>query len=201
MSRRNKTKKKRLGSPKSFAMAGSPMLFARSVLGIYASFLTWGYLQERVTAVDYVDPDGNARRFKNVIFLNLAMGVASALVAFVASKLMGTKPTTSGFSAFAEVSLSNTLASPIGYASLDYISFPMLTLATASKLLPIMVMGILISKKKYTTQNYVSAILITAGIALFSYKPKPAKVSFTETVAVVKYLRKTPYLRGKFTLD
>ena len=121
------------------------LLLARSVLGIYASFLTWGYLQERVTAVDYTDSAGNPRRFKNVLFLNLAMGMAATIVGYIAAKATSTPQTTAPFSSFAEVALSNTLASPIGYAALDYISFPMLVLAKA------------------------------VGIALFSYKPKPGK--------------------------
>jgi len=75
---------------------------------------------------------------------------------------------------FWPVAFSNTIASPFGYASLRYISFPLLTLAKASKLIPIMAMGLLVGGRRYKPSEYMAAVLITAGIAMFTFKPGKA---------------------------
>ena len=194
----------------------------RSVLGIYVSFITWGFFQERVTAVDYVsEKTGQSRRFKNVMVLNRGMGVAACIVGAIctvafgeplfpkAEDSTGKKPR--GFLlAVSEVAFTNTIASPFGYAALNYISYPMLVLAkVAQKLLPHAmtypnsrfvtltrsglqasanhVDGNDIRRQKVLTRDlltklmhrafsrykmidFLSGLLITAGIALFSYK-------------------------------
>lgn len=163
-------------------------LLLRSVLGIYVSFITWGYFQERVTAVDYVSVEsGESRRFKNVMVLNFCMGLAAFIVGCICLMLNGdplipkidlkdkSAPKTGFVIAVAEVAFTNTIASPFGYAALAYITYPMLVLAKASKLLPIMLMGMIFGGKRYKLLDFVSGLLITAGIALFSYKKSKAE--------------------------
>jgi solute carrier family 35 (UDP-galactose transporter), member B1 len=50
----------------------------------------------------------------------------------------------------------------------------MLLLAKSCKLLPVMLMGFLISGKRYTCSEFLSVGLITAGVTLFSFKPTNA---------------------------
>ena len=68
-----------------------------------------------------------------------------------------------------KVNLSNTCASALGYASLNYISFPVHILAKSSKLIPVMAMGVLINKKKHSIGEYFAVLAITAGIIIFSF--------------------------------
>ncbi|KAG5192346.1 UDP-Glc/Gal endoplasmic reticulum nucleotide sugar transporter [Tribonema minus] len=141
-----------------------------AVSGIYGSFLYWGYLQERITSVKYEAADGSIGKWDYPFFLNLLMTVAAFITGFAMVKAMS-QPTRPPLSHFWKPALSNTLASPFGYASLAYINYPLLLLAKSCKLVPVMVMGFLVSGKRYTRAEYLSVGLITAGVALFSYKP------------------------------
>jgi len=53
--------------------------------------------------------------------------------------------------------------------SLRYVSYPVAVLAKSCKLIPTMVMGSLIERRKYSMQQWTAAICISAGIALFNY--------------------------------
>merc|ERR1712088_1079688 len=64
-------------------------------------------------------------------------------------------------------SLSNILSSWCQYEALKYISFPTQVLAKASKVIPVMLMGKIVSKRKYEYYEYVVAVLITIGMIAF----------------------------------
>jgi UDP-galactose transporter B1 len=159
--------------------AGSVSALALSVVGIYSTFLTWGYMQERVTAVDYeLAATGELRRFDCVSVLNLTMALAATVVArFGLSLCPPAEHCTAPSSAFLQCAISNTLASPFGYASLAHITYPMLMLAKASKLIPIMAMGKILGfldgvPRRYRLNQYAAAALLTIGIAMFSWSPE-----------------------------
>lgn len=69
---------------------------------------------------------------------------------------------------FWKAALSSTIGSPIGYAALNYISFPLVILAKSSKPVPIIFVGIVIFGKKYTWYKLAAVVLLCGGIALFS---------------------------------
>ena len=98
-----------------------------------------------MTAVDYVVSNtGESRRFKNVMVLNLCMGLAAFIVGALCVTLNGDSlfpkndpkqkdgPKTTFVVAVAEVAFTNTIASPFGYAALAYITYPMLVLGKVS---------------------------------------------------------------------
>ena len=149
------------------------MLRVKLALGIYASFIVWGYLQERTSSTDYLGNDGVTRRWKSILVQNLMMALVSMACSAAAMRYHG-QTNTAPARLFWPVAFSNTIASPFGYASLRYISFPLLTLAKASKLIPIMAMGLLVGGRRYKPSEYMAAVLITAGIAMFTFKPGKA---------------------------
>ncbi|PAA56396.1 hypothetical protein BOX15_Mlig016087g2 [Macrostomum lignano] len=150
-------------------------------LGLQAAYLTWGLLQERMTTFDY-----NGERFRDsqfLVFVNRALGGLLAL------PLMLLAPLTSGATrkssqtkasdrmtdgkqsppAFEYVysSVSNILSSWCQYEALVYVTFPTQVLAKASKIIPVMLMGRLVSRKSYRVDEYFTAGLISGGTALF----------------------------------
>ena len=139
-------------------------------LGIYTSFIVWGYLQERTSSTSYVGVDGVSRRWTSVLVQNMTMALVSSMAALGAMRFNGQQPSAAPALKFLSVAFSNTIASPFGYASLKYISFPLLTLAKASKPIPIMLFGTLFGRR-YKLMEYTAAICITAGIAMFTMKP------------------------------
>ncbi|KAI8874256.1 UAA-domain-containing protein [Ramicandelaber brevisporus] len=161
--------------------------FLGCVLGIYLCFLTWALLQERVTTTTYGE---DKQRFRYVIFLNTVQAAVSAAIATGYLLVFGGSqraelmrwPSPPVLRRLLQVSLTNSLASPFGYAALRYIDYPTQTLAKSCKLVPVMFMGIILYRQKFPLYKYVTVLLITAGVSGFMLlKPQnPAKAASSE---------------------
>lgn len=81
---------------------------------------------------------------------------------------------------FAPCALSNTMSSWSQYASLKFVSFPVQTVFKSSKIIPVMVMGVLLKGASYPASQYAEALLITIGVAIFSLLSK-SKTSDNDT--------------------
>lgn len=68
---------------------------------------------------------------------------------------------------YAFCSLSNVLSSWCQYEALKFVSFPTQVLAKASKIIPVMIMGKIVSRAKYDYYEYVTAVLISIGMMMF----------------------------------
>lgn len=163
--------------------------------GIYASFLTWGLLQERINTTPYTpEPsslfpahgkgtgDGAAvEYFRYPVFVN----TIQALFAFLSGSVYlygstGTYsllPSRAALPPLLLVSLTATLASPFGYASLAHVDYLTFVLAKSCKLLPVMALHITLFNKRYPLSKYLIVLAVTAGVAIFTlyHPPKPGK--------------------------
>ena len=147
--------------------------FAFCVAGIYASFLLWGWLQERLTTKTYGEA---AERFTFITFLNLVQYSFACAVArgAIAAGLGEASAQAEGWALHGPVTriaLTNTLGSLVGYASLEYISFPLHVLAKSCKLIPVMAMGFIVNGQRYSGLEITSVLSITLGLCLFMSKP------------------------------
>lgn len=68
---------------------------------------------------------------------------------------------------YAAVSVSNVVATFCQYEALKYVSFPVQTLGKCAKMLPVMIWGIFILRKKYTAKDFLIALAVTGGCTLF----------------------------------
>ncbi|EXJ82062.1 hypothetical protein A1O1_08131 [Capronia coronata CBS 617.96] len=154
------------------------------VSGIYASFLTWGLLQERITTRPYpVDESAQAQQeyFRFPIVLN----TIQALFAFTSGSfylLYKTKsfkilPSKAALGPLLLVTLTTTLASPFGYASLAHVDYLTFVLAKSCKLLPVMALHVTLFRRRYPLSKYIVVLAVTSGVALFTlyHPPKPGK--------------------------
>lgn len=66
------------------------------------------------------------------------------------------------------VSISSSLASPFGYASLAHIDYLTFILAKSCKLLPVMFLHLTIFRKRYPLYKYGVVLLVTLGVATFT---------------------------------
>ena len=144
--------------------------FLGCVGGIYASFLLWGWLQERLTKIEYGE-DGE--RFTFISFLNLVQYSFACVAARFAiwTGLAKTSANASGWelhAPFTQIAATNTLGSLMGYASLNYISFPLHILAKSCKLVPVMAMGFLMNNRRYSAIEIGAVICITVGLCVFA---------------------------------
>ena len=146
---------------------GGEIRFIGLVLGLYSSFIYWGYLQEKLTSLDYILADGTVLRWDYPVSLNLFMAAAAATTAAIVEMMTLPGPDVSIF-VFAKAAISLAIASPLGYASLKYINFPLMMLTKSSKPIPVMLMGALFYGQTYYWFKYVSVILLCGGIGFFS---------------------------------
>ncbi|KAL2271716.1 hypothetical protein VTJ83DRAFT_1087 [Remersonia thermophila] len=147
------------------------------VAGIYASFLTWAYLQEKLTTTTYTSPSSSApERFKFPVFLL----TIQSLFAFLAGKLFSILTTPKGqpvpaliphrdmLPPLLLVAFTNALAAPFGYAALAHIDYITYILAKSCKLLPVMALHITVFRKRYPLYKYLVVAAVTCGVAVFT---------------------------------
>ncbi|XP_033847098.1 adenosine 3'-phospho 5'-phosphosulfate transporter 1 isoform X1 [Periophthalmus magnuspinnatus] len=137
--------------------------------GLQASYLTWGVLQERVMTRSYgsQSTEDEGERFKDsqfLVFMNRILALTvSGLWCLVFKQPRHGAP----MYKYSFASLSNIMSSWCQYEALKFISFPTQVLAKASKVIPVMLMGKIVSKKSYEYWEYLTAVLISLGVSMF----------------------------------
>ncbi|KAJ5929191.1 hypothetical protein N7454_007039 [Penicillium verhagenii] len=152
------------------------------VLGIYAAFLSWGVLQEAITTTSYsvlatvANPSPAPERFTYSLVLNTIQSSFAAITGFLylylstpkGQKIPSIFPTRRILFPLLLVSISSSLASPFGYASLAHIDYLTFILAKSCKLLPVMLLHLTIFRKKYPLYKYGVVLMVTLGVATFT---------------------------------
>lgn len=140
------------------------LLFCSLMLNI--TFVTWGVLQERMLTRRYPRFTGEFFTYSYaLVFTNRLWTLVMA-----GCLLLYLKPRQSRSTVIYEYSfpsISNMLSSWCQYEALRYVSFPAVTLFKSFKLAPVMLMGKFLGNKTYPQYDYVVALVIGCGIALF----------------------------------
>lgn len=154
-------------------------------MGLQCSYVLWGVLQERIMTKTYVKtlPDGSTTqtKFKNsqfLVFMNRILAMFFAGVYIMATRQPSHKAPIYKYS---YSSLSNILSSWCQYEALKFVSFPSQVLVKASKIIPVMLMGKLVSKKTYPYYEYFTAAMLSGGVSLFLLSAGTPKKSAVET--------------------
>ena len=145
--------------------------FVGCFLGLQVSFITWGLMQELIMKTQYLSsPNIPSGKFPSVTFCvfsnRLLTLIISAIICYYKYGTIGN--TSLSFLEFTPCALSNTLSSWSQYAALRYVSFPVQNIFKSLKVLPVMIMGIIVSNKSYTIMEYVEGTAITLGVFIFS---------------------------------
>jgi len=137
--------------------------------GIVLSLVIYAYCQERIMTQPYELADGE-KRFADTVFLVLVNRCAAAAAAAVFLVFMegwkGLRPQ-APINRFPVISLANLLATTCQYEALKFITLPTQTLLKCSKLIPVMVLSALLSKKKYSVVDYGAAATVVLGTMSF----------------------------------
>ncbi|ROT35730.1 solute carrier family 35 member B1 [Sodiomyces alkalinus F11] len=163
-----------------------------AVTGIYVSFITWGYLQEKLTTTRY-GPVDDPEVFQYPVFLNTIQSLFAAVTGFLylcwsASRTTATDSTTPRslppifpsrrmVLPLILVSVTSSLASPFGYASLAHIDYITYLLAKSCKLLPVMFLHTTLFGRRYPLYKYLVVAAVTLGVAIFTLHTGSAKKS------------------------
>ena len=149
------------------------------------SSLSWALLQERITTTTY-GASASPERFTYSIFLNTIQSLFASLTGLIylivstpsTSRTPAIFPSSSIFLPLLLVSITSSLASPFGYASLGHIDYITFILAKSCKLLPVMFLHITVFRKSYPLYKYLVVLAVTAGVAVFTlYHPSSSSKS------------------------
>jgi len=120
-------------------------------------------------AVHYTSENDNgpAEHFTNSLFLEF-MNRILALVFSVVILLVRRQPAhTVPMYKYSYNALSNVMSSWCQYEALKYVSFPVQVLAKAGKVIPVMLMGRVVSRQTYSLLEYITAAMISIGLFMF----------------------------------
>ncbi|KAJ8708972.1 hypothetical protein PYW07_008798 [Mythimna separata] len=137
--------------------------------GLMASYLVWGLLQEKIMTQSYVMSDGSTLRFSDSQFLVFVNRLAALVLAGARLLCVRAPLAPVPLYKFSYCSLSNVLSAWCQYEALKYVSFPTQVLSKSCKVIPVMLMGKLVSRNKYELYEYVTALLISVGMVLFMF--------------------------------
>ena len=132
-------------------------------IGLQCSYLTWGLLQERIMTFEY----GDGAFFKNSQFLVFINRILAFFIGITVLFMKSQPPHTAPLYKYSYSSLSNIMSSWFQYEALKFVSFPTQVLAKASKVIPVMLMGKIVSRKTYEYHEYLTALMISLGVGLF----------------------------------
>ncbi|ALC45715.1 sll [Drosophila busckii] len=152
--------------------------------GLMVSYLTWGVLQEKIMTQNYLNFAGESAKFKDSQFLVFANRLLAFLVAL---GYLQWQPATSRHRAplykYSYASFSNIMSAWFQYEALKFVNFPTQVLAKSCKIIPVMLMGKIMSKAKYESYEYATALLISLGMIFFmSGSSDSSKVSGATTL-------------------
>ena len=154
-------------STKSMYHDGLLLIFCAG--GLLVSFCSWGYLQEKIMTTNYVDSLGNKARYKNSQFLVFVNRILAFFIAIMIIMFRRQPRHKAPLYKYSYCSFSNIMSSWCQYEALKFVSFPTQVLAKASKVIPVMIMGKIVSNKKYEYYEYVVAVLISVGMMAFLF--------------------------------
>ena len=148
------------------------------------SSLSWALLQERITKTPFkpprsvLNPNPSPEYFTYPLVLNTVQSLFASLTGsiylFSTTSLNSTSPlrlifpTNAILIPLVLVSITSSLASPFGYASLAHVDYLTFILAKSCKLLPVMFLHLTIFRKRYPLYKYAVVFSVTLGVALFT---------------------------------
>lgn len=170
------------------------IVLAFCVLGLYALFLSWSLLQERINTKPYGN-NGEYAYFKAPLVVNMVQALFASIVGFgysiiahkqnpfgifhskngTSKEKLGTGKQVGGAAYlvyFGIIALTSSLSSPLGMQSLKHVDYLAYLLAKSCKLLPVMLVHFILYQTKFPPYKYLVAGLVTGGVILFTVTQK-----------------------------
>ncbi|KAG7193533.1 UDP-galactose transporter [Scheffersomyces spartinae] len=160
---------------------GSALLLVGCVIGLYASFVSWSVLQERINTIPYgVDEYGKPIFFNASLVVNAAQALFAALIGLLYSLVAYQRNPFDVFTKndgqtgnkllryFCLVALTSSISSPIGYQLMKHVDYLVYLLAKSCKLIPVMIVHTALYRTRFLLEKHVVALMVTAGVAVFT---------------------------------
>ncbi|QDZ23151.1 UDP galactose transporter [Chloropicon primus] len=146
--------------------------------GIYTAYLYQGYLQERITTSKYEPGEvrlphlGMLHGLQSFVCF-FAAGLVNLFLSFGGRKAKRGQKSTPLLE-YLKPALTNTVGPALGILALKNIPYSSQVLVKSCKLVPVMVMGTIFGKKRYSLKEYLCVALICVGLVVFSMKKSSA---------------------------
>lgn len=145
------------------------------IVGVMSTLIIYGVMQEKIMRVPYGEEKEYFRYSLFIVLCNRVLTVAVSSILLL-NQRKAIAPAAPMYK-YGAVSISNILTTTCQYEALKYVSFPVQTLAKCAKMIPVMVWGTLIMHKRYIGRDYLLAVLVTVGCAVFILYPAGSEVS------------------------
>lgn len=126
--------------------------------------------------------------FRYPIFLNTIQSLFAGLIGYIYlflttfhTGLPSILPDINALPPLILVSITSSLASPFGYASLKHTDYITFILAKSCKLLPVMALHLTIFRTRYPLYKYAVVALVTTGVAIFTLQHPSSASKKTST--------------------
>ncbi|XP_044742089.1 adenosine 3'-phospho 5'-phosphosulfate transporter 1 [Chrysoperla carnea] len=145
------------------------LLLLLCALGLQVFYLSWGILQEKVMTQKYIDESDQNKeyQFKDSQFLVFVNRILALIMSGWYIWLFKQPSYYMPFYKYIYCSFSNIMSSWCQYEALKFVSFPTQVLAKASKVIPVMIMGKIVSGKKFPNYEYYTAGIMSVGMLFF----------------------------------
>lgn len=150
-----------------YSVLGETFLLIFYFFGLQISYLSWGILQEKVMTQKYVSSSGEIEFFKDSQFLVFVNRVLAFTISGIILLCRRQPRHKCPLYKYIFCSFSNIMSSWCQYEALKFVSFPHQVLAKAAKVIPVMLMGKIVSKTKYEFYEYVTASILSIGMLFF----------------------------------
>ncbi|EFA85315.1 Galactose transporter [Heterostelium album PN500] len=172
------------------------IMFLICVAGIYVFYLLYGVYQEKLNIIQYNgEKIGQFTAF--LLGLQCLVNYLSALVVKVATK---EKKDNTPISEYRNTALLIVISTFLSNTSIRYISYPTQVLAKSCKPIPVLVMGVLCFKRRYSAMKYFIVLVISMGVAMFMW-PSGKKHSTTSVEFDSNVIFGNLLLLGSLLLD
>lgn len=180
--------------------------------GLMTSYLVWGVLQEKIITQPYESTTSEGHRFEEhfhdsqfLVFANRLLAFIMALV-YLCAKNQFQNTSSSPIAAIAQItgsaplfkysfaSFSNIMSAWFQYEALKYVNFPTQVLAKSCKIIPVMLMGKIVSRTKFEFYEYLTAALISFGMLAFLLGSKSDHHTVSSITSMTGILLLTMYL-------
>jgi UDP-galactose transporter B1 len=162
------------------------LLLLLCAASIYASFLSWAYLQEKLSSSNYSISDLTPEHFHAPYFINIVQCCCCILVggSYLLYKtrrdptlaLIPSLPLKTWAILYA-ISVSQSISSPLGYMSLSHVDYVLFLLAKSCKLIPVMLVHYVAFGTIYPRSKYIVAATVTIGVVIFTIGGYSAKAT------------------------
>ncbi|KAJ8979547.1 hypothetical protein NQ317_017695 [Molorchus minor] len=164
-------------------------------VGIFVSYFYFGILQEKVTRGKYqreVENGGvkstEVEKYTFAVTLVFVQCVINTIVAKVAITIWPQTEDKTPKLYYASMSTTYLLAMICSNMALQWVSYPTQVIGKSAKPIPVMILGVLLGRKKYTFRKYIFVCMIVFGIVLFMLKDKNMSAAQDNLIGVGELL-------------